>query len=324
MSEHAQALDSGLNGLAEFLSDTPDEAPEQEDDEAELTADDSTADGDTEEEANAAEDESESDDESDDEENAKPPSERKIAVPIKAEDGTETTVEVDETELVKGYQRQADYTRKTQELAQRESQAVEFLKSKHDEVRTQYMQQAEAARAAVAQMAGLKTEAELAELAQRDPAAWVAEVQRQKQIGGFLQGLDQQLNAERQRAAMEAQQRQQQTLQQQFQRTWQELEKEKIDKPKLAKIYEGASKTYGFTPEELANVYDHRLVKLMRDATAYQQLKAQKPEVTRKVTEAPRMPAKQAHAAEVRQRKAMDSKFQSGRAKLNDLAAYLR
>jgi hypothetical protein len=323
MSEHADsALDSGLAGLADFLSDTPSEEPVDEE-EGEITADDSTAEeGDTEEEANAAEDESEEEDS--DEESAKPPSERKIAVPIKAEDGTETTVEVDETELVKGYQRQADYSRKTQALAERETQAVEFLKSKHDEIRNQYLQQAEAARMAVAQMAGIKTEAELAELAQRDPAAWVAEVQRQKQIGGFLQGLDQQLNAERQRAAMEAQQRQQMTLQQQFQRTWAELEKEKIDKPTLAKIYGDVNKTYGFTEQELANVYDHRLVKLFRDATAYQQLKSSKAEVTKKVTDAPRMPAKQAPAAEVRQRKALDGKFQSGRANLNDLAAYLR
>lgn len=322
MSEHADtALDSGLNGLADFLSDTPTE-PEHEEDEAELTADESTADSDTDEEASAAQDESEEDDS--DEENAKPTSERKIAVPIKAEDGTETSVEIDETELVKGYQRQADYTRKTTELAQRESQAVEFLKSKHDEIRTNYMQQAEAARAAVAQMAGLKTEAQLAELAQQDPAAWVAEVQRQKQIGGFLQGLDQQLHGERQRAAQEAQQRQQQALQNQFQKTWEVLQAEKIDKPTLTKIYEGAAKTYGFTPEELSNVYDHRLVKLMRDATAYQALKAAKPEVTRKVTEAPKLPAKQAPAAEVRQQKALNQKFTSGRAKLNDLAAYLR
>ena len=320
MSEHADtALDSGISGLVDFLSDTPSEESEQEE-VTENAADESTADGDTDEEANDTQDES--DDES--EEEAKPASDRKIAVPIKAEDGTETTVEIDETELVKGYQRQADYTKKTQALAERESQAVEFLKSKHDEIRQQYLQQAEAARMAVAQMAGLKTEDELAALAQSDPAAWVAEVQRQKQIGAFLQGLDQQLMTERQRAEHEHQQRQQLTLQQQYQRTWAELEKEKIDKPTLAKIYEGVSKQYGFTPDELGKVYDHRLVKLFRDATAYQQLKAQKGEVTKKVTEAPKLPAKQAPAAEVRQQKALNQKFTSGRAKLSDLAAYLR
>lgn len=323
MSEHADtALDSGISGLVDFLSDTPEEESEQEEI-TENEADESTAEGDTDEEANAAQDESE-DDESDEEDAAKPASERKIAVPIKAEDGTETTIEIDETELVKGYQRQADYTKKTQALAERESQAVEFLKSKHDEIRQQYLQQAEAARMAVAQMAGLKTEDELAALAQSDPAAWVAEVQRQKQIGAFLQGLDQQLMTERQRAEQEHQQRQQLTLQQQYQKAWAELEKEKIDKPTLAKIYEGVSKQYGFTPDELGKVYDHRLVKLFRDANAYQQLKAQKGEVTKKVTEAPKLPAKQASAAEVRQQKALNQKFSSGRAKLNDLAAYLR
>lgn len=328
MDGHAEnAPEASLNDLADFLSDTPNEESEDEEQADtsadDSTADDSTADGDTDDDANDAQDDSEGD-ESDDEEAAKPASVEKIAVTIKAEDGTETTEEVAVEELVKGYQRQADYTRKTQQLAERETQAVEFLKSKHDEIRTQYLQQAESARMAVAQMAGLRPEAELAQLAQQDPAAWVAEVQRQKQINGFLQGLDNQLMQERQRAEQERQQRHAQTLQQQYQRTWSELEKEKIDKPTLAKIYEGVSKSYGFSQDELGKVYDHRLVKLFRDATAYQQLKAQKGEVTKKVTDAPRMPAKQAPAAEVRQRKALDGKFTSGRAKLNDLAAYLR
>lgn len=323
MDGHAEnAPEASLSDLADFLSDTP--AAESEDEEqADTTADDSTADGDTDDEANDAQDDSEGD-EPDDEEAAKPASAEKIAVTIKAEDGTETTEEVPVDELVKGYQRQSDYTRKTQQLAERETQAVEFLKSKHDEIRTQYLQQAESARMAVAQMAGLKTEAELAQLAQQDPAAWVAEVQRQKQINGFLQGLDQQLMQERQRASQEQQQRQAQTLQQQYQRTWSELEKEKIDKPTLTKIYGNVNKIYGFSEQELSSVYDYRLVKMMRDATAYQELKARKPEVTKKVTDAPRMPARQAPAAEVRQRKALDGKFTSGRAKLNDLAAYLK
>lgn len=321
MSEHAeQALDSGISGLVEFLSDTPEKEPEQEEI-TENAADESTAESDTGEEANDGQDEH---DEESGEDAAKPTTIEKIAVKIKAEDGTETTEEVPVDELVKGYQRQADYTRKAQQLAERETQAVEFLKSKHEEIRIQYLQQAEAARMAVAQMAGIKTEAELAQLAQSDPAAWVAEVQRQKQIGAFLQGLDQQLMAERQRAQQEQQQRQAQTLQQQYQRSWQELSKENIDKPTLAKIYEDVNKTYGFTQEELSSVYDYRLVKLFRDAAAYQQLKAQKPQVTKAVTAAPKVPARQASAAEVRQQKALNQKFTSGRAKLSDLAAILR
>ena len=102
-----------------------------------------------------------------------------------------------------------------------------------------------------------------------------------------------------------------------------ELEKAKIDKPTLAKIYEGVNKTYGFSPEELGNVYDHRLVKMMRDAQAYQALKSQKADVTKKVTDAPRMPNRQMKQP-TRLDAALENKFKSGRAKLNDLAAYLR
>lgn len=312
----------GLGDLAAFLSDTPEmESTAQEDDET--TADATTAEekGDT--EAEAADGQEEGDEESP-EEAEKPAPVVKIPVTIKADDGTETTEELPVEELVKGYQRQSDYTRKTQALAQRETEAVEFLKSKHDEIRSQYLQQAEAARAAVAQMAGLKTEAELEQLATTDPAAWVAETQRQRQINAFLSGLDNQLATERQKAEVEAQQRQQKQLQDQFTRTWAELEKEKIDKPALAKIFGDVTKTYGFTEKELSSVYDHRLVKMMRDAAAYQALKAQKPQVTQKVTNAPKLPAKTAPAAEVRQQKALSQKFNSGRAKLSDLAAFIR
>jgi hypothetical protein len=99
--------------------------------------------------------------------------------------------------------------------------------------------------------------------------------------------------------------------------------KRQIDKPALAKIYEGVNKTYGFSQEELSNVYDHRLVKMMRDAQAYQALKAQKADVVKKVSDAPKMPSKQ-HSGETRKDQALESRFKSGRAKLNDLAAYLR
>lgn len=323
MSGQAESAPSimGLGDLASFLSDTPEEESTGQEAE-ETTAEESTADdGDTED---TATDEQEDGEEDSPEEAEKPAPVAKYAVTVKAEDGTETTEEVPVEELVKGYQRQSDYTRKTQALAQRETEAVEFLKSKHDEIRTQYLQQAEAARAAVAQMAGLKTEAELEQLATTDPAAWVAETQRQRQINAFLSGLDNQLATERQKAEVEAQQRQQKQLQDQFTRTWAELEKEKIDKPALAKIFGDVTKTYGFTDKELSSVYDHRLVKMMRDAAAYQALKAQKPQVTQKVTNAPKLPAKTAPAAEVRQQKALSQKFNSGRAKLSDLAAFLR
>ena len=65
-------------------------------------------------------------------------------------------------------------------------------------------------------------------------------------------------------------------------------------------------------------------VRALRDAAAYQALKAQKPAVMQKAQNAPRMPSKQAAPAQVRRDQAIEQKFKSGRAKLNDLAAFLR
>jgi hypothetical protein len=320
---HAQAPETSISDLADAFSDT-DNSPEYEDDEP-LNSEEETASSDTSEtEPDAQEkgDEPE-DDESEGDEPDEPTRVKKYSVPIKAEDGSETTVEVDEPELIKGYQRQADYTRKTQELATRETQAVEFLKTKHSEVQTHYLQQAEAARAAVAQMAGFRTEAELAQLAQDNPAEWVQEVQRHKQISGFLQGLDQQINAERQRAAHEAQQAQLQRAHRQYQETWQALSAEGVDKEALSNVFSTVQKTYGLTEQELSQVYDLRLVKVLRDAAAYQAIKAKRPEVSKKVASAPRIPSKQGSSVNTARDKAMNQKFASGKAKLSDLALYL-
>ena len=305
----------GLDDLASFLSDTPEDESTEEIEASQ--ADDSTADSDTEAEAN-----NEQDDE-DSQESEEPAPVAKITFKVKGEDGTDETVEASTEELAASYLRQKDYTKKTQALAARESEAVNFLKTKHDEIRNQYLSQAEVTRAALVQMAGIKTGDEMAQLAHSDPAAWVAENQRQQSVTAYLNQLDQQINGERQRAAQEAEAYRAQSLQKQFQQTWEVLEKEKIDKPALAKIYEGVNKTYGFTPEELGNVYDHRLVRMMRDAQAYQALKAQKADVTRKVSDAPRMPQRQMKQP-TRLDASLENKFKSGRAKLNDLAAYLR
>lgn len=317
MDGQATAPESGgLSDLASFLEDTPD--TESTDEVEASQADESTLEEDTEEEAN-----NEPDDESEESEEEPAPVETKVTFKVKNAEGVEETVEATTEEIAKSYMRQQDYSRKTRALAARESEAVQFLKTKHDEIRNQYVTQAEVTRTALIQMAGLKTGEEMAQLAHSDPAAWVAENQRQQSVNAYLNQLNQQISGEKQRAAQEAEAHRAQSLKQQFETTWAELEKAKIDKPTLAKIYEGVNKTYGFSPEELGNVYDHRLVKMMRDAQAYQALKSQKADVTKKVTDAPRMPNRQMKQP-TRLDAALENKFKSGRAKLNDLAAYLR
>ena len=323
MDGQATAPESGgLDDLASFLSESPETDSIDEENEAE-TVDESTGEADTEEAANDEQDiDPDAPDEGEDADEPAPV--EKITFKVKGEDGKEETIEASTEDLAKSYMRQQDYTKKTQALAERESEAVKFLTQKHEEIRSQYLSQAELSRAAIVQMAGIKTEDEMAQLANSDPAAWVAESSRQRQINSYLNGLNQQIEGEKQQAKAQADQRARQQIKQQFDTAWTELSKDGIDKPKLQKIYSDVSSKYGFSNEELANVYDHRLVRALRDAAAYQALKAQKPAVMQKAQNAPRMPSKQAAPAQVRRDQAIEQKFKSGRAKLNDLAAFLR
>lgn len=319
MDGYAQApAPGGLEDLASFLSDTP----ETESTDEELAHDDAPPEEDTDADSDAQPDD-EADDADEEAEEAEPTPERKIKVTLKGDDGTETEQEVSEDELVKGYHRQSDYTRKMQALTEREDQAVQFLKTKHNEVAKQYTEKAELTLRAVAQMAGLRSESDMAQLAHDDPAAWVQENQRQQSISRYLQNLSQELQGERQRMTQEQEQANAQAIEKQARKTWEVLASEKIDKPKLAAIYQDVNKQYGFSNEELSNVYDHRLVQMMRDATAYRALKAKAPEVTRKVNAAPPLPSRQATPAAERKQHAIEARFKGGRAKLSDLAAYL-
>lgn len=323
MSGHADTAPDSLSDLASFLGDTPDaESPDEDMEHDE--SDDSTAEGDTEAEESDGQEESE-DEESDDEEAEDTPApERKLKVTVKGDDGTDQEIEVDEAEVVKGYQRQADYTRKTQELAQREHQAVEILKAKHDEFAQDYLSKAEASRAAIVQLAGLKGEDEMAQLAQSDPAAWVAENQRRQSIAAVLGQLDQQISAERQEIERRQAEAMQQARTEMFQRTWAELQKDGIDREKLGKAYSDVTKAYGFSSDELAQVLDHRQVRVMLDALAYRQLKEQKAVVQKKVDAAPKLPQKATPTVKDRKSQQLEGRFKGGRAKLNDLASYLR
>lgn len=323
MSGHADTAPDSLSDLASFLGDTPDaESPDEDMEHDE--SDDSTAEGDTEDEESDGQEESD-DDESDDEEAEDTPApERKLKVTVKGDDGTDQEIEVDEAEVVKGYQRQADYTRKTQELAQREHQAVEILKAKHDEFAQDYLSKAEASRAAIVQLAGLRGEDEMAQLAQSDPAAWVAENQRRQSIAAVLGQLDQQISAERQEIERRQAEAMQQARSEMFQRTWAELQKDGIDREKLGKAYSDASKAYGFSSDELAQVLDHRQVRVMLDALAYRQLKEQKAVVQKKVDAAPKLPQKATPTVKDRKTQQLEGRFKGGRAKLGDLASYLR
>ena len=314
MSGQAESAPGNLDDLASFLEDKPLEASDEQEDDA-TPREDSQEEPD---EAESAVDESEA--EATEEEAEDQPS-ATFKVTVKGEDGADQTLDVDQKELIAGYQRQRDYTVKTQALAARERQAFEVVTQEIEKSRAHYMQQAQMAHMAVRELAGMRSDEEMAVLAQTDPSLWVQEQQRAAAVRTRLQQIQQGVQSEQ----AQAQQMQAQQLQQLFSKAWDVLQEKGIDKPKLAGIYQEASKRYGFGEQEFANVYDPRIVLALRDAVAYRALHDKKPAVQQKAQAAPKLPAtKQPVARSETKIKQLETRFaRKGGAKLDDLAAYL-
>ena len=314
MNGQAESAPGNLDDLASFLEDKPLEAPDEQEDDA-TPQEDSQEEPD---EAESAVDESEA--EATEEEAEDQPS-ATFKVTVKGEDGADQTLDVDQKELIAGYQRQRDYTVKTQALAERERQAFEVVTQEIEKSRAHYMQQAQMAHMAVRELAGMRSDEEMAVLAQTDPSLWVQEQQRAAAVRTRLQQIQQGVQSEQ----AQAQQMQAQQRQQLFSKAWDVLQEKGIDKPKLAGIYQEASKRYGFGEQEFANVYDPRIVLALRDAVAYRALHDKKPAVQQKAQAAPKLPAtKQPVARSETKIKQLETRFaRKGGAKLDDLAAYL-
>ena len=316
MDGQAEMAPLSADDVAQFLIDNP-EADGADDQQEQAPTDESPSDEDTDESETDDDSPDDADDESD--EQPDPTSGRKYKVTVKGEDGADLEQEVDEKELIAGYQRHADYSRKTAELARREEQAVEIVRAKVSEAQNHYVQQAQMAQALVARLAGLRSPEEMLELSRQDPAAYVAEQARQQQVHSMIAGLQNQWQQEQFRA----QQDQQAALQQSFARCWGVLGQKGIDKPKLQHIFETVSKDYGISQDRFATLNDPAVVMVMKDAVAYRELQKKKSEVTQKAAAAPRLPQKSPVPRADTQDKKRVGRLRSGRGSRDDLAAFI-
>lgn len=304
-----------IDEVAQFLVENPEADIEEEEQSSEESEE-----GNSEESGDASADDESEQDES--EKAKEQTSGLKFKVPVKAEDGSDTTIEVDEKELIAGYQRHADYTRKTQDLANREREVTQQVAAKLDEGRTHYMQQAQLARTAVLQLAGLKSPDEMAQLAQSDPAAWVQESQRANAIQAVLSQLERGISQEQQIAQHKAQEE----YSREVSKAWGVLGQEGIDKPTLKSLYDGAVKQYGkygLTMEKVSALIDPAAALIIRDALAFRGLKEKKAEVVKKASDAPKLPQRQSVPKNEQVNQKLNRRFASGKAKLSDLAAYI-
>jgi hypothetical protein len=193
-------------------------------------------------------------------------------------------------ELLKGYSRTSDYTRKTQEVAEARK-AVEAERQKIEEaaqLRDTYAQRLQVIEQMLSQ--GEKGE-DLAALKESDPIGYAVRVaeqtEREKQLAA--------VRAEQQRISQQQQAEQSQRLQTHLQAEALKLQ-EAI--PEIADPAKGQAiktdirnyaKKIGFSDEELAQVYDSRAVTALYKAMQFDKLTQGKADAVKKVAQAPRM-----------------------------------
>jgi len=205
--------------------------------------------------------------------------------------GEEKEVTIDE--LIKNYQLGADYTKKTQEIAEQRKAIEEGMKevSESKQVRDLYSQRLQAVEEFLQKQVTDATPQDLAELKENDPVGYavkIAEITEKKENLSAVQ-------QERAKIAQQQQLEQKRFLQQKVVEEAQKLSQilpEFSDPNKgeqLRNEIRAYGKSVGFTDAEMSNVIDHRHVLMLRKAQLYDQLQKNKPNVTKKVNSAPKM-----------------------------------
>lgn len=212
-------------------------------------------------------------------------------------DGTEVTVTLDE--LQKGYSRTQDYTRKTQQIAEIRRQVESEAEAIRAE-RSQYAQLLGALESQVQQAA--QPNIDWDRLYQEDPIEWV----RQKEVMRENQAKAQAIQFEKQRLAEISQQEQAQQMQsflaQQREELlkvlpdWKDPNKAKKEKELLIDFGQKA----GFSTDELKNIFDHRVVNVLRKAALYEQMMSKRQNIKPVTNNGPR-PAKPGAAGRISQ-----------------------
>jgi hypothetical protein len=197
-------------------------------------------------------------------------------------DGTELSVNLEE--LIQGYQRNADYTRKTQELAQERNQSSEFVERSKKDVEAKLQKLNELNNAAQAQLQQEYANIDFEKLYDEDPveAARLEHKMRKKheQLAQVSQQT-QSLQAEEFNKYLEEQQKQLVKKMPEF------LDEQKG--PRFKQQMRDYLSNVGFKDQEINSIYDHRYVMLVKDAMSYRNLQKAKPGIKKKVANAPKV-----------------------------------
>ena len=231
-------------------------------------------------EAEASESDAESDEQTEGDEEAEEPSKQAQTFRVKV-DGEEVEVPLDE--LLKGYSRTADYTRKTQAIAEARKQAEAEAALAREE-RQRYAQTLEALDASLKQLQ--PPEIDWDRLYQENPVEWV----RQREIARSRQEQAAWVQAQKQ-ALVEKQQTEERieaekTLESERSKLlevlpeWRDADKARAEK---AKIVSYATEKLGFSVDEISDIYDARAVVALRKAMLFDELMSKRDQMRPKI-----------------------------------------
>ena len=286
-TQEVDAIETFANALdAQESEDKPEVADEQEDEEVVAQADEETESEEVEEESD--EDELEATDEDDEDSDEV---EEAQTFKVKA-NGEEQDVTLDE--LVEGYQKGSDYTKKSQHLAEQRkaveehAYAIQEAQNLRDEYHARLGQVQEVLQNNAEEYVDLDV------LKENDPIAYAVAVAERTENSKKLQAVQQeQVRLSEESKAYHSQQ------QAQFVQAQAKLLSEKMkdfSNPKKAEQLKGEirnfGKSVGFSDQELGQVLDHRHVMVLHKAAQWDKLQKAKAGVTKKVANAPKMSKK--------------------------------
>lgn len=195
--------------------------------------------------------------------------------------------QVTREELLAGYQRQADYSRKTAEAAE-QRRAAEALAQSVQAERQHYQAQLEqVATVLQAQLPPRPTQQDY----DADPIGAVQAERRWQDSMGQLQHVLGERQRVEQQQAQQQQAMQQQTLAQARERLtemlpeWRKPEVAAKEKPAVANHL----RSIGYADHEISQAADPRALVMARESMLYRQLMAQKPAVQQRIATAPKM-----------------------------------
>ena len=188
-------------------------------------------------------------------------------------DGIENAVSL--AEIVKGYQLDGHLTRKSQELADKLKAADVEREKITTELNSRLMEANQLIGHFEQQFMAEYNAINWNELRQADPAEFAAKKQEYNDRWNQLQSYRQQVISNAQKVQQETQQKAQDKLQDYLKTEeeklyskfpdWKDPEKAKVGKKEVSEYL----MNYGFKPEEVSQIYDHRQVDIIRKAMLY-------------------------------------------------------